>query len=131
APVREIGLRIVGSRHPDRCTTGLPLIAVRPRLATGLTGLRHHEGAPGFLAGLGVVRGYEAADTEFTARRSHDDLAVGDERHDRGVIALAVVSDLGGPRFLAGLGVERHQRGVSGREVDLVAIESDAATGRV
>jgi hypothetical protein len=42
-----------------------------------------------------------------------------------------VVIDLGGPDFLAGLGVERDQHTIGGRKVDLVAIERDAAVGRM
>ena len=131
APIGKIGLRIVGRGHPDRSASGLPLIASRPGLAAGLPRLRHHESAPQLLAGLRVIRGHETAHAQFAAGGAEHHLAVGNERHDRRVISLSVIGDLRGPRFLAGLDIERHQDRISRREEYLVAEKSNPAIGRV
>jgi GAF domain-containing protein len=97
----------------------------------GLAGTGDGVGLPGFLARLGLEGRDEAADAELAAGHPHDDLALGDHRRDRHVVAVAPVGDALLPDLLAVLGVERHHAGVERREVDLVAVQSDAAVRRV
>ena len=132
APEGEIGLGIVGAGDPDGAAAALVMVAARrPGLAAGLARLWHGVGLPELLAGPGIDRGHEAAHTQFAARCAEDHLAVDDQRRHRHVVGLLVVVNLRGPGFLSGLDVERDQHAIGGREIDLVAVERDAAAGRM
>ncbi len=67
APVGEVGFWIVVARHPHRRAAGLPLIALRPRLAAGFAGLRNRVGAPELVAVFGIERRDVAAHAELAA----------------------------------------------------------------
>src|SRR5262245_14766701 len=131
APERQIGLGIIGASDPDRGAAGLPLIALRPCFAAGLARCRHHVGLPQLLAGLRIIGGDEAPHAELPAGDADQNLAVNDKRRQRHVVALLVISDLRGPRFLAGLGIERDQHRVRRRKEHLVAPEPDPTAGRL
>ena len=102
APEGEVGRGIVVAGHPHRAAAVLPLIALRPRLAAGLARRGHRKRAPHLLAALDVERCEKAANAVLAARRADHDLAVGDERRHRHVVAIAVVLDLARPDFLSG-----------------------------
>ena len=130
--VGEVGFRIVVAGDPDRSAAGLPLLAAgRPGVAAGFARRRNGEGPPQRLAGVHVVRRDEAAHAELAARGADQHLAVGDERRQRDVIALAVVLDDRRPDLAAGLHVERDEHRLRPREQHLVTVERDAAAGRV
>src|ERR1700730_1326724 len=109
APDGGLSLRIVGAGNPHRPAVGLPLVAFGPSLAPGRTRRRHRVGLPHGLPGLGIERRDKSAYAEFAARDANYYLAVGDERRQRHVIPGCVVLNLGGPRLLAGFGIERHE----------------------
>ena len=94
APEREVGLGIVGAGDPHRTAAGLPLVALRPRLAARFARRRHGVRPPRLLAGLGVKRRDEAANAHLAARCADHDLAVGDERRHRHVVPVLVSSTL-------------------------------------
>jgi len=89
------------------------------------------EGAPQFLAVIGIEARDVAAHAELAARATDEHLAVHHERHQREILALLVVLDLGIPEHLAGLGVECDQMVVGGGEIKLVLPQADAAAGRM
>ena len=120
-----VGIVVAGDPH--RAAAGLPLVALRPRLAAGLAGRGHRVRPPHLLAGVGIERRDEAANAELAAGRADHHLAVGDQRRERHVVAGLVVGDLRRPDFLAGLRVERDEHGFAGGEEHLVAVERDAA----
>ena len=97
----------------------------------GFAGRGDGEGAPQFLAAVGVIGDDVAADAEFAARAADDDLAVDDQRHQRQVLTLLVVLDFGIPDHLAGLGVERNHVIIGRGEIELVLPQADAAVGRM
>ena len=76
---------------------------------------------------LGVERLDEAADAVFAAVGADQDLALDGGRRHRLAIALLGIGDLFRPDPLAGLGVERDQLGVERGDIDLVAVDRDAA----
>ena len=92
--------------------------------------LRDGVEGPQQLAVVGVVRLDEAADAVFAAVCADQNLAVDGRRRHRLAVAFFRIGDVGGPHRLAGLGVERHQLGVERRQIDLVAIDGDAAVVR-
>ena len=131
APERQVGLRIEHAGDPHGTAAGLPLIALRPRLAAGLAGCGDGVGAPQFLAGVGIECHDEAAHAEFAAGRADQNLAVDHQRRQRHVVALRVVLDLRAPHLLAGSRVERDKHRIGRGEEHLVAPQPDAAAGRV
>ena len=131
APEREVGVRVVGAGDPDRRASGFPFVAGRPGVAPGLPGRRDHIRLPRLLAGLEIVGGDEAANPALAARHADNDLAAGNERRERHVVAAVVVGHLRGPDLLARPGVERHERRLARREEDLVAMQRDAAARRM
>jgi len=80
------------------------------------------------LTAVGVKGRDEAADAELPARDADHDLALGDKRGERHVVAGLPVLDLLLPDHLAGRGVERHEHAVVRGEIDLVAVEGDTTT---
>ncbi len=131
APERDVALGVVGPGHPDRGAAALPGLAF-PGVVAGLAGAGDGVGLPHRLAALGVERLDEAADAELAARDADHDLAVHDQRRERHVVAFLPVGDRRAlPGDLAGRGVERHHDRVLGGEVDLVAVQRDAALGVV
>ena len=130
APIDGLGLDVVVAGHPGRRATRFPVVTA-PGFVTGLARARNGEGPPQFLAVLGVVRDDIAAHAEFTAGTADDHLAVDDQRHQRQVLTLLVVLNLGVPQHLAGLGVERDDVIVGRREIQFVLPQSDAAVGRM
>src|SRR5262249_46564675 len=127
SPVGELRLRIVGARDPHRCTAGLPLIAARPRLASGFAGRGNRVGLPRFLAGFDVERRDETTNADFAAGDTDHHEALGHERRARDVVALLVVVHLRRPAFLTGLRVDRNEDGIAGAEEHRVLIERDTA----
>ena len=77
---------------------------------------RHDVELPGLLAGLGVIGGDVAARAEVAAAVADDHLAVGDARRARDRQRLTRLQGLRGPHRLAGLGVQRDQAPVEGRD---------------
>src|SRR5712691_4460349 len=76
SPIDQVELRVViacaPGRHPARLP-GLPRPGVVARLPRSWDGIR----LPGFLACLRIIGGNEAANTQFTPRGAHHDLALG------------------------------------------------------
>ena len=87
--------------------------------------------SPDLLPGVRVIGGYEPADTALTARGSDHNLAVGDQRRHRHVIAGSIISYRRFPGHLACSGVEGYHERIVGRVVDLVAVEADASVRSV
>ena len=79
---------------------------------------------------VGVERLDEAADAVFAAVGAEQDQALDGGRRHRFGIALLGIGDVLRPFDFAGLGVERDQLGVERRNIDLVAIDRDAAIVR-
>ncbi len=131
APIGDVGRGIVIAHDPHRAAARLPLVAFGPGFAARLAGRRHGICFPQRLPGPGVEGRDEAANPEFATRTADHDLTVGDQRRQCHVVAVGVVLDLGLPRLLAGLRVERHQHGVRRREIDFVAKETDPAARRM
>ncbi len=73
----------------------------------------------------------KTAHAELAAGHAHHHPAVDHQRGERHVVALPVVLDLRGPDLLAGLRIERHQDGFGRRKEHLVAVQADAAVGRM
>ena len=131
APVDRIGVGIVVAGHPGGCAAGLPGVGFLPGLAAGLAGRRNGEGLPCGLAGFGVERCDKAAHAELAAGDADQHFALHDQRGHGHVIAGLPVLDLGFPGNLAGFRVERDERRVERRKIDLVAVERHAAAGIV
>ena len=131
APEGDVGLGVVGAGHPDRGAAALPGVAL-PGVVAGLARTGDGVGLPHLLAAVGIVGGDEAADAELAARDPDHDLAVHDQRRHGHVVAFLPVGDrLALPGHLAGLGIERDHHRVLPGQVDLVAVQRDAALGVV
>ena len=127
SPVREVGFGIVVAGHPYGRTAGLPLIALRPRLAAGFAGRRHRERPPQLFTTLGIECRDEPADAELAARGADHDLAARHERCERDVVRRLVVGNGLRPHLFAGSRVERDEHGFGSRVEHLVAVQSDTA----
>src|SRR5262245_58265117 len=68
SPEGQIRRRIVVAGYPDWRTAILPLIAFRPRLASGLSGRRNCVDAPRFFSCIGIICGNEAPNSAFASR---------------------------------------------------------------
>ena len=130
APVREVELGIVVASEPDGHAAGLPGVA-GPGVVSWLARAGDGVGPPHLLPGARVERRDVPADAQLPAGCPDHDLALGDERGEREVVALLVVIDRLVPHDLAGLRVEGDHVGVDGADVHLVLVEPDAAVGRV
>ena len=122
----EIEFWIVGELAPH---AGHPALFERragPGLVAGLARARDHRVAPQFLAGLGVVAGDIAAVRRHLAGAAGDDHAVDHDRAGR-IADVEIAAAIGLPGQFAGAGLERDDEVVPGHEVDVVAIERDAA----
>src|SRR5439155_19069763 len=108
-----------------------PLVSFWRGLAPGLSLRRYGVSSPRFLARMGIEGGHEAADPELASRCAHHNLAAGDKRSQRDVVAGLVIRDPGGPGFSAGSRVDRHQDGFARRVEHLVAVERNAPIGLV
>ena len=131
APINGVRSRIVIPGHPGGRAAGLPGIGLLPCFAAGLARGRNGIGLPRRLAGVGIERLDKAAHAELAPRHADKHLALHDQRRHRHVVTGLPVLDLGLPRHLAGLGIERHQLRIQRREEHLVAIQRDAAAGVV
>src|SRR5262245_888472 len=126
-PEGQVGFYIVISSNPDRSATGFPLITLRPGFATRFSGPRDRISAPLFLSGIEIKSGHETADSEFSARRAHHDLAARDERSERDVVAGLVVGNCCCPDFTAGLRIEGNKHGLSSSVINFVGIQRHTA----
>ena len=129
-PVGQVESRVVGARDPDGNAARLPAGSA-PGLAARLARCRDRVGLPRGLARHGVERRDEAPDPELAAGDADHDLAPGDHRGQRHVVAACVVLDLALPDDLPSPGVERYQEGVRRRQVDELTVERNAAVCRV
>ena len=86
---------------------------------------------PGLLARLRIIGCNEAANTQFTPRGAHHDLALGDQWRQRQVVPILVIFNGRIPHHFASFGVQGEQVAVNGRQIHLVLQETDAAVGRV
>ena len=123
----ELGIVATGVPHVD--ATSKPEREITPGVAPRLPRTGHRVEAPQFLAGGGVVRRDEAA---FLVKAvapvdAVEHLTLDD--HDAGHVGVAqvVVGDLGLPHHLPRAGIERHQVGVLGRDVDVLAVDRQVA----
>ncbi len=128
APVGEVGGGIIVAGHPHRRAAGLPLIALRPRLAARLDRVP----APCRCAtvpcrSLGIEGGDEPAHAELAAGGANHHLAIGDQRRQCRVVRRLVVGDRLRPHFTAAARVEGDQDGLAAGEEHLVAIQRRAA----
>ena len=129
-PERQVELRIVVRREPHRDAARLPRFAL-PALVTRLARSRDRMGLPHRLAVARVKGGDVAADPELAARGADHDLALGDERGQREVVAVLVIVDGGVPHDRARLGVEGDEVRIDRRDVHPVPPERHAPVGRV
>ncbi len=138
--IDQVGDRVIGDRIPHRAAAAkLPELA-RPGLGRGfqvlallrLRGIaRHGVEAPAFVPGFGIEGGQIAAGEIFGTGRTDQDHAL---RHPRRPGDRHVRSFGDGqlvPGHLAGLLIECDQPPVERADIDLVAIERDAAVDRV
>ncbi len=130
APIGLVQLRVVGSRDPDRRPAALPGFA-GPGVVAELAGPGNRVRLPDLLARLGIERRDETADAALAARDTDHDQPVNGQRRHRDVVTTVVVLDAGFPGNLSGYGVECHEDRVERRHVDLVAVQRDAAIGRM
>ena len=148
AVVDEVQRRIIGHPAPCAAAADLPLIALpgleagilADRLAEigGLFGVDHDlvirpfgERAPDLLAALEIVGGDVTLHAELAAGDPDQDLVLDHQRRRGSGRALAGIAVLDRPRHLAGLGIERDQRGVGLVQEDLAVPIGHAAVHRV
>ena len=148
AVIDEVQAGIIGHPAPGAAAADLPLIALpglqarilADRLAKfgGLLGVDQDlivrslgVGPPDLLADLEIVGGDVALHAELAAGDADQHLVLDHERRRGAGLALAGIAVLRAPRDLAGLGVERDQRGVGLVQEDLAVAIGDAAVNRV
>ena len=102
-------------------TVALPAIAAR------LIRQRHGPGLPDLLAGVDVISLHAAARAIFAAAEACNDLVMHHDRRRRNDRALLVIDDVGCPKLLAGLGVDRGQLAVQAADEDLALGKGHAA----
>ena len=133
AQEQGVGVGIVAARIPGRGAETLLQRQPVPAIAAGLAGLRDGVEAPKLLAVVDVVAGDEAAAGHRVAAAGHalhDD--VGGHQWAAGVApALLVVLGLVVPDHLAGLGVQRDDMRIGGRDDQLVVDHRHVALGGV
>src|SRR5665213_3452160 len=118
-PLTGYSVLVVGTGHPGRSAARLPVVAL-PCVMAGLAFARDGEGAPQFLAIVGVERDDIAANAKFATRAADHYFSVHDQRHQGHVLTLLVVLDLLVPNHLAGFGVKRDDMIVGRGQVQLV-----------
>ena len=147
--IDAIGLEIDRGILPDASAQGLERIAglgelcllgrdvamhVAPRgvlLGPDAHGIiRDRVERPDELSGLGVEGLQEAPDPVFAAVRAEQDLSVHRGRRHGLAVSELRIRDVRLPSHGSGLGIERDELGVEGREIDHVAIGGDAAIVR-
>ena len=111
APERKLRCRIVRPGDPYRAAARLPLIALRPRLATRLAGRRNGVRFPERLAAFHVVGSDKTTNAQFTTGGADHHLAVRHERRDRHVVAVPVVFDGRRPHLFTRSRIERDEHG--------------------
>ena len=129
-PEAQVELGIVVGGQPDRDAASLPRVT-RPRVVAALARSRDRVRLPRRLAVVGVEGGDVAADSQLAARGTDHDLALGDERRQREVVALLVVVDGRVPYDLARFGLERDEVRVDRGDVHAIAQQRHASVGRV
>ena len=146
--IHQVQARVVGKPAPRAAAAILPLITLpglqravlADRLAhdrgrvrieldhvVGTGGVRH----PGLAAVRDVIRGHTALNAEFAAADADQDLVLDHERGGRAGFTLRRIAVLHGPGNLAGLRIQRHQRGVGLMQENLAVAVGNAAVHRV
>src|SRR5262249_22386250 len=116
APVGEIQIGIVRTRHPDRGAAVHPGIAA-PGFVSRFAGTWNGVESPDFLTRIHVPRCDESTHAVFASGCAGDDFIFHDEWRVREGIALLGIGGLCVPDFLAGLGIDRnHARIQRGQE---------------
>ena len=124
APPHRVGLWIVATRHPAAAASRLPGLAA-PRLH-GLLGAGDREELPHLAPAGGVDAEDRTASRPLAALGADDDLVLHEQRRAREADGeLLRVDELGVPRRLAGLHVERDEPPVDGAHEHLALPEGD------
>src|SRR5712664_270389 len=124
APPYRVGLRIEAPGHPAAAATRFPRLAA-PRLLR-LLGAGDREELPDLAPAGGVDAEDRAAPRPFAALRADDDLVLDEQRRPREADGkLLGVDELGVPRRLAGLHVERDEPPVDSAHEHLALPEGD------
>ena len=131
SPVGQICLRVIVAGNPDRRPSGPPLVPVRPGFATRFSGGRYRVSPPQFFADFRIESCDEAANPALASRRPDHDLAVGNQRRQRRVVAGAVVGERVRPDLLAGPRIESDENGFASNDEDFVVIECNPTVGFV
>ena len=96
SPIDQVRFRIVRAGGPDGSPAMPPGIAA-PAVMARLTRLRNGMEAPDFFPGLRGIRRQIAADSQFSARRSHDDFIFYDQRRGGHGVPFLRPPHFGGP----------------------------------
>src|SRR5262249_48077614 len=117
---------IVGELTPDACHPTALERRAGPGFITGLAWAGNHLISPELHAGSGVVTGDITAVRRILARAARDDHAI---YHDRagGVADVQVAAAIRLPDELARAGAQRYDEIIPAYEIDLVAIQRNAA----
>ena len=129
----EILLGIVAAGNPGRTAIAAFERDVVPGIEVRIARMRDGMNAPFLRAGLHVVPGDEAAARRGVAAAGHalDERVIDDERAARVAPALGPIGDGMIPHHLPGLGIERDDVGVRGRDVQIVSIDRHVALGQL
>src|SRR5690606_3701169 len=124
------GGAVLAFRH-DVAAEGGPERADVPPLAPpavgSVSGRRDGVPAPVQLAARGVVGAGETAEAAVRAADADTPLPVEGERGHGEAVAVLGVGDLGVPHDLAGAAVECDEAGIERGDVDVLAVDADAA----
>ena len=120
APISQVEIRIVGTRHPHGSAPSLPRIA-SPGFVARLARARDGVKSPNFFARFHIVGRQETADTVLTAGGTDNHLVLHDQRgHGQSVAGLGF-RYRNVPQRTPVFGVNRDQTGVDRRHEQRVA----------
>ena len=105
-PKSSVGSGIVSPRDPRWRPSDFPGFAF-PRFMSRLARTRDRVEAPFALAGRGIIRVNEAANSIFPARHTDEHEILDHQRRERDAVAIAIVHRRSVPHHASGLGVQR------------------------
>src|SRR5690349_12593726 len=132
APIEEIELGVVGSRHPSHAAAVEESVGIfRPSFGAGLAGIGFGVPAPLDGSGFRIERFEITANIGNVTRDTGNDVITDHQRSHGGEIAELGIGELDVPPDRAALGVEADHVGVRRGEVEPILVHAQAAIADV
>src|SRR5699024_5207486 len=124
-PVAQSGITVIRTCDPNGCAASLPRVP-GPCIVAFFSRARYRVGFPDTVAAFGVKCLDEAPDPILSTGNSNHHNTFCRQRRQGNVISFCCVSNLVGPSYLTGAGIQRCQISVVGSKVHHIAVQRDA-----